>query len=100
MQAPKEEDAAAHQEFDQFLGNDAGVFAYGDYDEEDKEADEVYAQIEAVMDERRKVRNFCRTAPLVHSAKHLKHAVSCIACLCGCGAMLLFLLSVTLIPLG
>lgn len=55
MQAPKEEDPAAHQEFDQFLGNDAGAFAYGDYDEEDKEADEVYAQIEAVMDERRKV---------------------------------------------
>lgn len=55
IQAPKEEDPAAHQEFDQFLGNDAGAFAYGDYDEEDKEADEVYAQIEAVMDERRKV---------------------------------------------
>lgn len=54
-QAPKEEDAAAHQEFDQFLGNDAGAFAYGDYDEEDKEADQVYAQIESVMDERRKV---------------------------------------------
>eukprot|EP00892_Ulva_mutabilis_P011693 jgi/Ulvmu1/8897/UM049_0079.1 len=52
--APKEEDPAAHQEFDQFLGNDAGAFAYGDYDEEDKEADQVYAQIENVMDERRK----------------------------------------------
>jgi hypothetical protein len=38
------------------MGNDAGAFAYGDYDEEDKEADEIYSHVEAVMDERRKVR--------------------------------------------
>lgn len=38
------------------MGADAGMFAYGDYDEDDKEADEIYAHVEDVMDKRRKVR--------------------------------------------
>jgi pre-mRNA-processing factor 6 len=50
------EDAAAQQQFDKFMGSDAGAFAYGDYDEDDKEADEIYAQVEETMDGRRKVR--------------------------------------------
>jgi hypothetical protein len=51
-------DAAADEtKFDAFLGNDAGVLgATGVYDEEDREADNVWDQIEDRMDERRKVR--------------------------------------------
>lgn len=42
--------------FDAFLGNDAGVLGQtGIYDEEDREADEVWDHIEDRMDERRKV---------------------------------------------
>jgi hypothetical protein len=42
--------------FDEFLGNDAGVLgATGVYDEEDREADNVWDDIEDRMDERRKV---------------------------------------------
>ena len=41
------------------MGADAGMFAYGDYDEDDKEADEIYAHVEDVMDKRRKVRRRC-----------------------------------------
>lgn len=48
--------AAANQPFDHFMGNDTGAFAYGDYDQDDKEADDTYAKIEDTMDERRKVR--------------------------------------------
>lgn len=56
MQAKQEQDeAAAQQEFDHFMGADAGAFAYGDYDEDDKEADEIYASVEDIMDKRRKV---------------------------------------------
>jgi hypothetical protein len=50
-----DEDAAANQPFDHFMGNDTGAFAYGDYDQDDKEADETYAKIEELMGERRKV---------------------------------------------
>jgi pre-mRNA-processing factor 6 len=42
--------------FDAFLGNDAGVLgATGVYDEEDREADHVWDNVEDRMDERRKV---------------------------------------------
>ena len=42
--------------FDAFLGNDAGVLgATGVYDEEDREADNVWDNVEDRMDERRKV---------------------------------------------
>jgi PRP1 splicing factor, N-terminal len=57
VQAKQEQDDAANQqEFDHFMGADAGAFAYGDYDEDDKEADEIYASVEDIMDKRRKVR--------------------------------------------
>lgn len=36
------------------MGNDAGVFATGEYDEDDKEADAVWEQIDNFMDERRR----------------------------------------------
>lgn len=56
-QAKQDQDEAAkQQEFDHFMGADAGMFAYGDYDEDDKEADEIYAHVDDVMDKRRKVR--------------------------------------------
>lgn len=34
--------------------NEEGLFAGGEYDEEDAEADRIYAAVEAKMDERRK----------------------------------------------
>jgi hypothetical protein len=41
--------------FDEFLGNDAGVFAGGQYDEDDKEADRIWESVDNFMDERRRV---------------------------------------------
>ena len=38
------------------MGADAGVFAGGEYDEDDKEADRVWEAVDAHMDERRRVR--------------------------------------------
>jgi pre-mRNA-processing factor 6 len=42
--------------FDEFMGNDAGVFAGGALDEEDREADSIWEQIDERMDERRRQR--------------------------------------------
>lgn len=42
--------------FDAFLGNDSGVLAgSGAYDEEDREADQIWEQVDQRMEERRKV---------------------------------------------
>jgi pre-mRNA-processing factor 6 len=41
--------------FDEFMGSDAGVFAGGQYDEDDKEADQIWESIDNFMDERRRV---------------------------------------------
>lgn len=44
--------------FDEFLGNDAGALAgTGEYDEDDKEADQIWEAVDNFMDERRRVRN-------------------------------------------
>jgi len=60
LQADKKEGesegAAEVQQFDHFLGNDAGAFVFGEYDEDDREADQVWDKIDDAMDERRKVR--------------------------------------------
>eukprot|EP00878_Enallax_costatus_P009275 GHUV01009694.1.p1 GENE.GHUV01009694.1~~GHUV01009694.1.p1 ORF type:complete len:699 (+),score=215.34 GHUV01009694.1:365-2461(+) len=42
--------------FDEFMGSDAGMFAGGTYDEDDKEADRVWDSIDNFMDERRRER--------------------------------------------
>lgn len=43
--------------FDEFMGNDAGVFAnMGEYDEDDKEADAVWESVDNFMDTRRRDR--------------------------------------------
>eukprot|EP00198_Chlamydomonas_reinhardtii_P003302 XP_001692638.1 splicing factor, component of the U4/U6-U5 snRNP complex [Chlamydomonas reinhardtii] len=50
--------------FDEFMGNDAGVFAAtGEYDEDDKEADAVWEGVDNFMDERRRVRAGARQPP-------------------------------------
>ncbi|KXZ45962.1 hypothetical protein GPECTOR_49g546 [Gonium pectorale] len=50
-----EESALDETKFDEFMGNDAGVFAStGEYDEDDKEADAVWEQVDNFMDERRR----------------------------------------------
>jgi hypothetical protein len=41
--------------FDEFMGSDAGMFAGGQYDEDDREADRVWEEIDNFMDERRRV---------------------------------------------
>ncbi|XP_009108789.1 protein STABILIZED1 [Brassica rapa] len=43
-----------HHTFDEFEGNDAGLFADSVYDEEDKEADAIWEAIDKRMDSRRK----------------------------------------------
>lgn len=45
-----------NQKFDEFEGNDMGLFATGEYDEDDKEADAVWEEIDKRMDSRRKDR--------------------------------------------
>ena len=40
--------------FDKFEGGDSGLFANAEYDEDDAEADRIYAEIDAHMDSRRK----------------------------------------------
>ncbi|EPS73075.1 hypothetical protein M569_01676 [Genlisea aurea] len=49
-----------NQKFDEFEGNDAGLFASAEYDEEDKDADEVWEAIDKRMDSRRKDRREAR----------------------------------------
>ncbi|KAL6561498.1 Protein STABILIZED1 [Orobanche minor] len=49
-----------NQKFDEFEGNDAGLFASAEYDDEDKEADAVWEEIDKKMDSRRKDRREAR----------------------------------------
>lgn len=49
-----------NQKFDEFEGNDVGLFASGEYDEDDKEADAVWEDIDKRMDSRRKDRREAR----------------------------------------
>ncbi|OWM72488.1 hypothetical protein CDL15_Pgr022005 [Punica granatum] len=46
--------------FDEFEGNDIGVFAYAKYDEDDKEVDAVWEAIDKRMDSERKDRREAR----------------------------------------
>ncbi|KAK9825509.1 hypothetical protein WJX74_002649 [Apatococcus lobatus] len=47
--------------FDEFMGNDAGALANtGEYDQDDKDADDVWAQIDSHMDNRRRERRESR----------------------------------------
>lgn len=53
----KEEDTVDETKFDEFMGNDAGAFAAtGEYDQDDREADAVWDQIDEYMDQRRRDR--------------------------------------------
>lgn len=49
-----------NQKFDEFEGNDVGLFASAEYDEDDKEADAVWESIDKRMDSRRKDRREAR----------------------------------------
>ena len=51
---------AGPDEFDEFEGNDKGLFASGEYDEDDVAADNVWAAVDARMDTRRKDRREAR----------------------------------------
>lgn len=52
----EEETGVDDSKFDEFLGNDTGVFAGGAMDDEDREADAIWEQIDGRMDERRRQR--------------------------------------------
>uniref|UniRef100_A0A0E0IUQ8 PRP1 splicing factor N-terminal domain-containing protein n=2 Tax=Oryza TaxID=4527 RepID=A0A0E0IUQ8_ORYNI len=49
-----------NQKFDEFEGNDAGLFSNADYDDDDREADAVWESIDQRMDSRRKDRREAR----------------------------------------
>ena len=49
-----------NQKFDEFEGNDVGLFALAEYDEDDKEVDAVWEAIDKRMDSRRKDRRDAR----------------------------------------
>ncbi|PKI66374.1 hypothetical protein CRG98_013176 [Punica granatum] len=49
-----------NRKFDEFEGNDVGLFAFAEYDEDDKEADAVWEAINKRMDSRRKDRRETR----------------------------------------
>ncbi|XP_021716471.1 protein STABILIZED1-like isoform X1 [Chenopodium quinoa] len=49
-----------NQKFDEFEGNDVGLLALAEYDEDDKEADAVWEEIDKRMDSRRKDRREAR----------------------------------------
>eukprot|EP00877_Chromochloris_zofingiensis_P003752 jgi/Chrzof1/13378/Cz07g30230.t1 len=80
LAAGKRDDEAADEvKFDEFMGNDAGMFAnFGEYDEDDKEADKIWESIDNFMDERRRVRKW-RT-PLKLQADGCMVAPAAVAC--------------------
>ena len=49
-----------NQKFDEFEGNDVGLFAQGEYDEDDKEADDIWDSVDNRMDDRRRERREAR----------------------------------------
>lgn len=54
---PTEDDALDDSKFDEFMGSDAGAFAtFGEYDQDDKEADEIWEKVDEFMDDRRRDR--------------------------------------------
>lgn len=54
----EEEEELDDSKFDEFMGNDSGMLAgtFGEYDEDDKEADEIWEAVDQHMDLRRRVR--------------------------------------------
>ncbi|TXG55194.1 hypothetical protein EZV62_020450 [Acer yangbiense] len=55
-----EKDYDENQKFDEFEGNDVGLFANSEYDEDDREADAIWEAIDKRMDSRRKDRREAR----------------------------------------
>ena len=54
----KDDDAEDDSKFDEFMGADTALLAgtTGEYDKDDKEADEIWAHVDDFMDDRRRVR--------------------------------------------
>jgi PRP1 splicing factor, N-terminal len=57
-QPKKDDDAEDDSKFDEFMGSDTALLAgtTGEYDKDDKEADEIWAHVDDFMDDRRRVR--------------------------------------------
>ena len=59
----KDDDAEDDSKFDEFMGADTALLAgtTGEYDKDDKEADEIWAHVDDFMDDRRRVRSWLRS---------------------------------------
>ena len=53
-----DDDALDETKFDEFMGSDNALLAgtTGEYDKDDKEADDIWAHVDSFMDDRRRVR--------------------------------------------
>lgn len=62
-----EEKPAEEEEDERFQDpdNEVGLFAYGQFDQEDDEADRIYREVDEKMDRRRKVRRLVMSRPLL-----------------------------------
>lgn len=63
------------QNFDHFEGNDAGLFANSEYDDEDKEADAVWESIDKRMESRRKSRREARLEEEIKNYRRKKPTI-------------------------
>lgn len=61
----KDDDAEDDSKFDEFMGADTALLAgtTGEYDKDDKEADEIWAHVDDFMDDRRRVRFHLHSGP-------------------------------------
>ncbi|KDD72365.1 PRP1 splicing factor, partial [Helicosporidium sp. ATCC 50920] len=72
---PKEADDEG--KFDAFLGNDSGVLAgSGAYDEEDREADQIWEQVDQRMEERRKTQREAKEAEALEKFRERNPKIS------------------------
>jgi hypothetical protein len=66
------------------MGGDAGIFAGGEYDEDDREADDVWEKIDDHMDTRRKCVGTALSPHVSYqlpslTAQYAKHARQCVS---------------------
>lgn len=73
----KEDKAEEDDERFQDPDNEVGLFAYGQFDQEDDEADRIYQEVDEKMDRRRKIRRLVISpSPVLLSPKQFVHRAS------------------------
>lgn len=67
--AKEENDAEDDNKFDEFMGSDSALLAgtTGEYDRDDKEADDVWEAVDTFMDGRRRVSAIAKTCRMMCS---------------------------------